>query len=739
VQELAVGIVRVGAAGGASTIVPGDTLELWVDDIRLDRQQNTGGYAGRFNVGFNAGDFGEFRVSVSNKDPNFRQLAEQPTFLSERNIDLAMTLRLEKLFSQRLGLSLPLTVTKASLGNDPLYLTQTDIPGRGIPGLRKPRTDLTTYSLTARRSTPLDAGVLGTLVNNLSVTSSYVTGVDRTEYQDGNANNFTVAADYLVTNDSARSLHLPSWFDGVLGSLPSVLQAGPISTLRGTAFRWNPTQLRFTSGVVRGSDRRVSFLQPGSGAVDQPATSLALSRLWRNGSVLEVQPTSGLNARWELQSVRDLRDYGDTSTMAIVASRQRQDVLGANAGFERDRSMITSVIFSPAFSAWVRPRAEFGAQYSMLRDPNVRSLVALPGVIGVDSVLAVRDSMATANSFTLPRRMTAAQTASAGTTVDIARAFAVYARDSSRAQRIGAAFAPLDVSYTRSLLSALDAAPVGAPLLLQLGLGGPGSFRTVNGSNATTAGQTGTLNASSVVLLPLGTSLVNRYRHTTTANWIDRPEDTPAEVNGTQTQFPDVTMRWSYRPSVVTGIISNLDANIGYVRSDVRVSLPSLFGDAPPELRHTHEQTYPIGGTISWAGAGRMSTGARYSLRRRIDSLPGSVASSRGTEFSADAGRSFHIPASWGIGPRSEIRTRAGFQQTHNTTNVLGATGDFQSRLQDNGRQSFNLTADTNLNENMTFTFQGSHIITFDNNLNRRFEQTVFSTVLQLAVFGGPR
>ncbi|MEO6878607.1 MAG: hypothetical protein ABI205_09020, partial [Gemmatimonadaceae bacterium] len=72
------------------------------------------------------------------------------------------------------------------------------------------------------------------------------------------------------------------------------------------------------------------------------------------------------------------------------------------------------------------------------------------------------------------------------------------------------------------------------------------------------------------------------------------------------------------------------------------------------------------------------------------------------------------------------------------TTNVLDATGLFQSRLQDNGRQSFNLTADTNLNENMTFTLQGSHIVTYDNNLNRKFSQTVFSTVLGLRVFGGP-
>jgi hypothetical protein len=78
-------------------------------------------------------------------------------------------------------------------------------------------------------------------------------------------------------------------------------------------------------------------------------------------------------------------------------------------------------------------------------------------------------------------------------------------------------------------------------------------------------------------------------------------------------------------------------------------------------------------------------------------------------------------------------------QESHNTTYVLDANGVVQSRLQDNGRQSFNLTADTNLQDNLVFTFQGSHVVVFDNNLNRRFAQTLFSTVLQVQFFATPK
>ncbi|MEO7084828.1 MAG: hypothetical protein ABI442_04120, partial [Gemmatimonadaceae bacterium] len=401
-----------------------------------------------------------------------------------------------------------------------------------------------------------------------------------------------------------------------------------------------------------------------------------------------------------------------------------------------ERTMFSSISFAPVFSAWFHPRVELATQYEMLRDPNARSLVVLPGVVGVDSVLAARDSIAQASSFALPRRMSSAQTLYTGTAIDVTRLFASYSRDSSAARRIAAFFAPVDLSYTRSLLSTLDAAPVGAPLLYQLGLGNVGSFRHVNGVDATAAGQTGTFTAASALLLPRGTSITSRYSHINTLNWIGRPDTTQAQVNGTQTRFPDAAVRWRYQPSAVTGPVTTLDASVGYVRSDVTTSLPSLFTDAPPEIRHTHIETFPIGGSVAWTVPGGLSTGARYSLLRRIDSLPGSVARSHGDEISVDAGHAFKVPDSWGLGLRSALRTRASFQQTRNTTYAYDDEATFQSRLQDNGRQTFNLTADTNVQDNAVLTFQGSRIVNYDRNLDRKFEQIVFSMALQISFFG---
>jgi hypothetical protein len=142
---------------------------------------------------------------------------------------------------------------------------------------------------------------------------------------------------------------------------------------------------------------------------------------------------------------------------------------------------------------------------------------------------------------------------------------------------------------------------------------------------------------------------------------------------------------------------------------------------------------------MAWGDRGRLSTSARFALTRRTDSLPGSVARSRGNEVSVDAGRSFRVPDSWGLGLKNDVRTRVGVQQTHNTTYVIDQTGAVQSRLQDNGRHAYNLTADSNLSSGMNLTAQASYVVTFDNNLNRRFAQTIVSIVLQLQVYGAAK
>ena len=754
VQEMSVGIVRVAepGAGAPNGTAPGDTLELWVNEIRLARVVGSAGVAGQFGINVVGADFADVRVNLTRRDPHFRQLTELPSYTDERALEVAGTFRLERLLPMANGFSLPLTIVRTSTTADPLFLAQSDIRGRGIAGLRSPRNVVTRYSLTVRRTTPIGHTIFGPLLNNLAVTSSYVDGGSRTEYQTGSTRNFSTSLDYLVA-DSARSARLPGLLDRVFGSLPGFLQAGPVGALRNSVFRWNPSQLRFTSGLVRGTDRRRSFSTPIETEDDVGRDVLALTNVWRTGSVLELRPTNGFTARWEIASVRDLRQYGDSNAAALVAGADRSRFLGGDAGFERERLLQTSVTLAPQFSRWFRPRAEFGTQYTMLRDPNARFLLPKPGVIGVDSLLAHLDSIrlvrpdSIVSVLTLPRRLMATQAAGAGITVDIARALLAYG-DTTRgslARRLGRVFAPVDVSLNRSLLTAFDAAAFRTPVGLQFGFGGPGAFRTVSGVPASSAGATTTLVATSALSLPFGTSFTNRYRRTLTRNWVLRLDSTQARVDGTQTVFPDVSLRWVLHPQALERVLSSFTASLGYSAAAATSSLPIgndplLPGNELRELRTTHVRSYPLNTSITW-GFGNLSTSAGYTYARRVDSLSGSLARGTARDLNVDVGRSFRIPSGVGnaIGVRNEVRARVGYQRSHSQNLVSNLSGQFASRLGDQVRDALNVNADTELSETLLFTFQASRVVSADNNLNRRVNQLVLSTVLQVQFFGGPQ
>ncbi len=741
VQEMSVGLVRVAPPGTSpAATMPGDTLELWVDDITLYQATNDPGYAGQLAVNLVAADFADFRATIARKNPNFRQLNELPSFIDEQSVDLASTVRLEKLLPRGAGVTMPFTVTKISSDNQPLFLSQTDIRGGGIPGLRTPKTDLTTYSLSVRRTQPLQTSLIGPLLNNLSITSTYVSGTVQNEYQSGSTNRFFLTFDYLVA-DSARSVTIPSWLGGLLGSVPDPTQVGPAGAPQRTLFRWNPAQLRLTSAITRGTDRHLSFLKPAAAADDPGNLSLALTNLWRNGSTLELRPTAGVALRWDAVSLRDLRQYGDTNAAAQAASAERGRMLGLDVGLERERTLQGTLSITPQIASWIRPRLDIGTLSSMLRDPNSRYLVSRTGVTLVDSVLTNADSIRTtaaASAYTLPRRLTSTQSLSAGATLDLGRLMTLYTRDSSVVRSLARVFAPLDINVSRNLLSAFDAAAFAPPLPFQLGIGGPGSFRMVDGTPASTAGLTTTLAASNSLLLPFSTALVNRFRRTTTRNWASQLDNTQARVDGAQTVFPDLSLRWTWRPPALGAVLTSIAGTVGYSASAATTTLPSDFtGANPPQLRVSHLRSYPLNGSILWGGG--LSTAAGYTLTKRVDSLPGSFNHGQIGELNADVGRAFTIPKSWGFDVKNPVRARFGWQQAHSRTIVTSPNDSVSSRLVDNGRTALSLNADTDLSETLLFTLQASRVITFDNNLNRRLNQLVLSTVLQIQFYGGSK
>jgi cell surface protein SprA len=727
VQEMAVGMVRVAQGTGARPIAPGDTLELWVDDVRLSGVVSATGYAGEVGIDVDAGGLMDLRLTAMQRDRNFRQLTEQPGFATEGGLTVASTVHLERLLPASFGLALPLTVTHVSSGSDPVFIAHSDIPAGDIAGLRTPRSAATSWQLTARRATPLAGGAFAPLVNNLSVNSNVSVSDSRSEYQESGARSLAVGAAYDAAG-AARTAQLPRWLDRAIGWLPSWLeQWTPVASLRSAQYRVNPSRLRFASTMARSDDDRVSFLKPASAIGDDGRRVAGASRLWRNSGTFELRPTSGFLMRLDLSSLRDLRDYGDTTAGARAAASSRSALFGSDIGLERERGMQTALLFSPTVAAWIRPTFTLGTQFAMSRDPNQRSLV-----LALDST----------GDAVLPRRLTNSQLAGAGASVDLSRVIGGLIPDSGVRRRFTATFQPVSVNVTRNLVSAFDRASFMAPLSYQLGLGGAGSFREVDGRRATIAGLSNSVVASHVVSLPLGLSVYDRYQRTTSRSWTRRPDGGTGVTDGTQRSFPDVSISWNWRPrapgsaSVSIGsVVTNVSGQAG-VRRTVRTTFrPAEQLGFPSDSTRELARSYPANLAIAWGLFGGFTTSATYNVSRREDIRPGSQLDGSTHDMSAEIARSFKPRPQWNL--RSDIRTRLTIQDSRTRSVIYAAGATTASRLGDNGRSGFTFTADADVSQDAAFSLVASRIVTFDNNFNRRFTQTVFSAVLHLQFFGG--
>ncbi|HJU74986.1 MAG TPA: cell surface protein SprA, partial [Gemmatimonadaceae bacterium] len=683
VQELAVGMIRVDSLRGVDPPLPSDTLELWVDDMRLADVERATGFAGAVGFSVSAGDVATLRINASKRDPNFRQLNEAATFLTSNDVEIGTTLRLDKLFPNSLGLALPLTVTYTNATIDPEFLTRSDLRGSAVTGLRTPRTSLTTYSLRVQRETPLAGPWYAPIANGLAVQGTYRHAGHRTEFLDGSAHGSEAGLDYFfVTSDSTRG--------------------------------WLPNGIRLGSTWFADADRRRTFLHPGAAPQSLSAPVRSENNLWRTSGALELRPSSFVTARVEVASLRDLRDYGDSTALVRAAAGARDDVAGMDVGLERERTLRTTVTVAPwpVGGGWLRPRAEAVSTYDMRRDPHNEALAA-------DGVLA--------------RRLGNTHSVLAAAVVDFAQM--APNRPEHVATRLARVVRPLEIGVSRSLVTAFDASPFAPDPLYQFGFGSLTAFRDLRGLPAASAGASLQYNLAHTIELPFGISVVHRAQRTDSRNFFARAVggNDVTLVEGTQFSIPDVAVRWSAPATLLPGVFSNLSANARAAHT--KQTYVSPFEAVGEERRSIRVRNYPLG-LSALTARGALSLQATFAATFRTDTLPGAVTDGRANDLSVELGKPFPLPASWRA--QSPLRVRATYQETSARSVVSNAAVSTQrSRLTDNGRRVVGLSADADIATDMTFGLQASQLVSFDRNFNRRFTQTVLSAVLELKFFGG--
>lgn len=693
VQELAVGMVRTAIGRGPRPIAPGDTLELWVDDVRLGGIVDAAGYAGQVALAVTASDFADVRVNLTRRDPNFRQLGDAPSYLTDNSVDVSAGFRLEKLLPRSFGYSIPVTVNYSGASSSPLYLTQSDLDASAVPGLRTPQSSATSVTLGIRRATPIKGGALAPVLNNLALVSTFTNGVVRSEYQDGRAQDFRVGLEYNLLRSIAPSI--------------------------ATAL---PTEIYLTSTYERGYDSRISYLKPAEAFDDSPRLVAGQTNTVRNGGAIAFRPARNATVRFNLSSVRDLRSYGGANTpLGLIDVSERDRLGGIDAGLERERAVGTQIDYHVTPLPWLRARFNSNSSFNMLRDPNTLSFVR-----AADSTGPLR----------IPRKIGNTQNTNAGVTIDFPSLVQHAATMIPGARRFIGAFQPLDISLDRNVLTAYDAGGVGAPIAYQLGIGDIGGFRHLGSEPATSAGVNTQFTISQSINLPFGATLSNHYQRVTLRDWTRRSDNGEDVGDATQVVFPDVALRWSQKIQAPSSPLTSLNASLRALATRQILSSPGEFDLPSGDNGETRVRSYPLSLSGVWAGERPVTTTFGANVVQRLDNRPGSNGRGTSLDVNGDIARAFALPSQWH--PRSDLRTRLSLQNSHGESYVLNplAIGR-RSRLTDNGRRSFTLTADTDVSDNVVSSFVISRVASFDRNLSREFTQTVLSAILHLQFYAG--
>src|SRR5258705_8261591 len=102
-----------------------DQAEVWVDDIRLADVVQQTGIAGALDVSLAAADVADVAVNLSRRDGHFRQLGQDPTYLTDNAANIAGTVLFDRFLPQRWGVAIPITLSHTVAASDPFYLTNT--------------------------------------------------------------------------------------------------------------------------------------------------------------------------------------------------------------------------------------------------------------------------------------------------------------------------------------------------------------------------------------------------------------------------------------------------------------------------------------------------------------------------------------------------------------------------------------------------------------------------------------
>jgi len=689
VQEIAAGMWRI------QTVAPVDQGELWVDDIRLGDVVRETGAAGAIDVAVAAADVADLAVSVSRRDGQFRQLTDDPSYVTDNSANVSGTLRVDRFLPDRWGLSVPVTFQRTLAGSDPFYLSGTDLRADALQRLRRPRTSAASYGFSARRIRQASSGVARWMLDPVSLFGSYSSGDTRTSLSRANGSSYAFNLDYTMAPNPA-----------------SIRVAGK-------ALRLNPSRIHFRSGLVGSDAERFTFVVPIQQAGDTAPPAVSQTRLWQNSGAVLLTPVTGMQLGVDAVSTRDLRDYGDSTTMGRVIRQQRSSLFGSNVGLETQRLVTTSISLTPRVGTWIRPRASVGSSFAFTRDPNARQPARTVGD--------------TTGEFRVPAAFSNARRLETGAQLDTRRlAQAIFGDSSDVAGWLGH-ITGLDVTYSAQQGSSFSRATATPSAGYQLGLGGFDAFRQVDGLLATSATQNTTLSTGGVAVLPLGLRANATYRLTRGVVWTLRTEQ-QVPIRSRLREWPTGSITWSFTPPQVVGrLLSSVNARVGYRRAESINEQPTFGAPGSVAVNSTIEKALTPSASLIWVGGVFTTLDLSRTTSDRLSA--GNLFRTVRDAHNATVTFSFRPPTRgrW----RSNIRTTAGYSVADNTTCLRRAGQQICVPYVDSRQTQAQLTMDTDLPTNMSAGLQMAYVLNEERQTNRKISQFVITAFVQLSTSVG--
>ncbi|MEZ4417471.1 MAG: hypothetical protein R3E10_17085 [Gemmatimonadota bacterium] len=572
--------ISMGVANEGQLPISG---EVWIDELRLSRAVRTAGVASHLEVALDAGGVFTTTLTFSNRNPFFRQLRDEPEYFDRSTFSLRSTVQLDRFVPDTWGVDVPFSVTHTRTGDDPRFLGGSDLRADQLAGLRRPADGSTRIGLSFRKSTPMEQGWYGPLLEGLEANVGLTTADLTTVTTTRSAQSVDARVGFHAEPSARTTSVVPGFMEGtVLALLPDAWAA----SLLEADVRWSPTRLAL-SLAYEGDDSDIRrfdqiLVQPGDSA--QGTTQAPRSRLETRAN-LAFEPLPSLRAGLDWLTGRDLLDpsevVGEMAVQQLLA-RERSSLLGMDLGWETTRQLTTRFSYQPELSDWLRGGVEFNTTYGSYRDANLvrrRTDPADPAPALQRNVDGRRSIQARASID--PARLAPRFAGSEGTAPWIRRALQ--------------ALSPVVASWQDGINVRLNREAVDPGLAYQLGWIGIDGYRFLAGDTAAFLADRSTFTLGGGLQLPASLSVAADFQQATTATFDTRSDRTREDRTwpNVRVSFADLPVPERVRP-----LLSRVTLSGGYAR---RVTDRS-FGGASEERRRQDDVRVPLDASVAWAG-----------------------------------------------------------------------------------------------------------------------------------------